>query len=199
VTDLPVTGGIRSWDVAVNRWLVGARTETWDSLSGVGSNLAGTPTVVGVGVLVVGVLWWSSRDVESIGVLVLGLTLETSVFVTTTLFVARGRPPVRHLDAAPPTSSFPSGHAAAAVALYVALAVVIHRRWGRERPPVSGACVLLLLVPLGVALSRTYRGMHQPSDVLVGLVLGTLCVLVADRIVGRARLEACAGAETRPS
>ena len=35
---------------------------------------------------------------------------------------------------------------------------------------------LLLLVPLGVALTRMYRGMHHPSDVLASFLNGGTCV-----------------------
>ena len=42
------------------------------------------------------------------------------------MLVDRARPPVVHrLDTAPPTSSFPSGHTAAAVVLYVGLALIV--------------------------------------------------------------------------
>src|SRR4051812_33646850 len=131
LTDAGLAAGIRRWDVSVNRWFVGQRTGTLDSITAVGSHLAETPTVVGVGLIVVALVWWRRRDLYAIGILVFGLTLEVTVFVTTTLFVDRARPPVHHLDAAPPTSSFPSGHTAAAIVLYVGLAIVVLRVWRR--------------------------------------------------------------------
>jgi undecaprenyl-diphosphatase len=110
--------------------------------------------------------------------LVVGLTLEVTVFVTTTLFVDRPRPPVVRLDPAPPTSSFPSGHTAAAIVLYVGLILVIHHVWGRTRAT-AVASVLLALVPVTVGLSRLSRGMHHPTDVLVGAALGAVALTVA--------------------
>src|SRR3712207_694125 len=90
---------------------------------------------------------------------------EVTIFVSTTLLVDRARPPVRHLDSAPPTSSFPSGHTAASVALYGGLAVLAWRlgaaAWLRML-----ATVLAVLVPILVAASRMYRGMHYPTDVI---------------------------------
>jgi len=38
-------------------------------------------------------------------------------------------------------------------------------------------------VPCAVGCSRMYRGMHHPSDVLAGALLGGLCVLLAHRVV----------------
>jgi membrane-associated phospholipid phosphatase len=79
--------------------------------------------------------------------------------VTTTLLVHRARPNVVRLDQAPPTSSFPSGHTSAAVALYGAAAILVVRystraAWRRV------AVAIAIVVPLIVASSRLYRGMH---------------------------------------
>src|SRR3712207_7042639 len=62
---------------------------------------------------------------------------EVTIFVSTTLLVDRARPPVRHLDSAPPTSSFPSGHTAASVALYGGLAVLAWRLGARSEEHTS--------------------------------------------------------------
>jgi undecaprenyl-diphosphatase len=182
LTQASLFAGTRHWDNDVNRWFVHQRTGTLDSLTAVGSHLAETPTVIGLGLLVVGLVWWRRHDLYSIGVLVVGLVLEVTTFVTITLFVDRGRPPVHHLDAAPPTSSFPSGHTAAAVVLYVGLMIVVHRTWRRRAVTIASA-VVLALVPVAVALSRLYRGMHHPTDVFVGAVMGAVALTVACVVV----------------
>jgi undecaprenyl-diphosphatase len=189
LTHASLLSGVRHWDTSVNRWFVHRRTGTLDTLTAVGSDLAETPTVIAVGLLVVGLLWWRRHDLYAAGILVVGLTLEVSVFVTTTLFVDRGRPPVRHLDAAPPTSSFPSGHTAAAVVLSIGLVLVVHRVW-RHRVATAAVSVVLALVPVVVALSRLYRGMHQPTDVLAGAVLGAVALAVACRSVRASMVRA---------
>ena len=188
ITDAGLTAGMRRWDVSVNRWFVHQRTGTIDSLTAVGSHLAETPTVIGVGLVVVALVWWRRRDLYAVGILVVGLTLEVSVFVTTTIFVDRARPPVHHLDAAPPTSSFPSGHTAAAVVLYVGLIIVVLRVWRRGARS-AGVVTFLALVPLAVALSRLSRGMHHPTDVLAGAALGAAALVVACVAVRAAMLR----------
>jgi undecaprenyl-diphosphatase len=177
-------GALGDWDRAgVNRWFVHQRTGVLDAATAVGSHLAETITVVGVGLVVVGILVWR-RNGPAAALLVFGLALEVTVFLTATLLVDRGRPPIDQLDAAPPTSSFPSGHTAASVVLYGGLAIIaaasIHRRVLR-----AATTVALMTIPLLVGLARLYRGMHHPSDVIAGLLLGAACLTVATVAVRR--------------
>ena len=98
---------------------------------------------------------------------------EVLIFLLVTMLVDRDRPPVRHLDEAPPTSSFPSGHTAATIALWGSLAVLANER-ARSALVRNLFLVLAFVVPLLVASSRLYRGMHFLTDVLGGAVLGVL-------------------------
>ncbi len=102
---------------------------------------------------------------------------ETAIFVSTTLFIDRPRPSVPQLDEAPPTSSFPSGHTAAAVCFYGSIAAII--LWhSRYRWIKVAAVVVCAAVPLLIAFSRVYRGMHYPTDVLAGLLFGAIWLTV---------------------
>lgn len=65
-------------------------------------------------------------------------------------------------------NSFPSGHTSAAFAFAMAALRELPRRWMKV-----SAVVLAALM----ALSRLYVGVHYPSDVLVGFVVGDLAAL----------------------
>ncbi|WP_234362384.1 diacylglycerol kinase family protein [Streptomyces sp. IMTB 1903] len=140
--------------------------------------LAGTEGIVGVTLLCVAALLvlpsaprW--REAAFLGG---SVAVQSAVFLVVTFFVERPRPDVPQLDGAPPTSSFPSGHVGASVALYGGLAaLVLSRTRGPWRYLTTG---VLLLVPPAVGLSRVYRGMHHPSDVLGGLLNGAATLLV---------------------
>lgn len=170
-------GGVRHWDVVVNRWFVRHRTGSFNTATAIGSHLAETVTVIALGLLIVLVLR-RLHDRWGITFLAVALGLEVSVFLTVTLFVDRHRPPVPKLDTAPPTSSFPSGHTAAAVALYVGVVVLLSRR---TRSPVHRAALVAasLVIPAVVGLSRLYRGMHHPTDIFAGVLLGVACLIIA--------------------
>lgn len=172
--------GVTRWDVSVNRWFVHQRSGALNDATQVSSHLAETLTVIAVALVIV--IWLSIRkDWRSVGFLVSAITLEVTVFLTTTLLVDRQRPPVSKLDTAPPTSSFPSGHTAASIALYIGVLFIIGRRM---RPSVGRTLlqIVLLAVPVAVGLSRLYRGMHHSTDVIAGALLGLLCLAVAGRI-----------------
>lgn len=174
------------------RTLAHDRTPTWNALTHLTTWLAETPTIVLLTALVAitaRIVWKRWRDFFFVAVAVAG---ETAAFVTVTFFVHRSRPPVPHLDPAPPTSSFPSGHTAAAVAFYGAVAVLCS---ARVRHSLLSALLwaLAVLVPLVVAASRMYRGMHFPTDVAAGALLGATWLAVTAMTLGPR-----AGARTGP-
>ncbi|MFI6869035.1 bifunctional phosphatase PAP2/diacylglycerol kinase family protein [Nocardia sp. NPDC050406] len=105
---------------------------------------------------------------------VAGATLAVNVVLKSV--IARRRPaaelqPVdRRLLKAPTSSSFPSGHSAAAAAFATAVAL--------ESPRTA-----LAIAPLAatVAYSRVHTGVHWPSDVFVGAAVGSAVALATRR------------------
>lgn len=77
--------------------------------------------------------------------------------------VLEGLPP---LGGAPSSLSFPSAHALSSFAVATAMF--------RVDPATAGA----LVVALTISLCRPYLGMHYPSDVLAGALLGVLLGLL---------------------
>lgn len=180
LTRVFTTGPLLRLDHRLSGWFFEHRTPTLDTWTHLGSALSDTLTAIAVTVLLVVGLWrWTGRRRASATVL-LSIAGELFIFVLVTATVHRPRPTVPHLDPAPPTSSFPSGHTGAAVALYVGLAVILftHTRDSTHRGAVLVLCVLLCTVPVVVGVSRLYRGMHYLSDVIAGALAGGLWMAV---------------------
>jgi membrane-associated phospholipid phosphatase len=164
-----------------NRELAGDRTGFFNGVTWFFSLVGSTPVIIGVTVVVALILRVRLHRWREPIFLCLGVAAQAVIFFFTTLIIDRARPDVPKMDESPPTSSFPSGHTSAAVALYCGmafvLALLVRRTW------LKWLCWALVLVPVAVAASRMYRGMHHPSDVTASFLNGILCVTIATRAV----------------
>jgi undecaprenyl-diphosphatase len=173
ITRVLPSSAFGEWDAAVPGRLVEYRRPDGLSESKIITMLSATPTIVVLTVVAAALLrWMFGRWRESL-VVIYAVVGETAVFMATTLFIKRPRPAVPHMDEAPPTSSFPSGHTAAAICFYGSVAAIVV--WHSRRRWISVAVVILCAaIPLAIAASRVYRGMHYPTDVLSGALLGAI-------------------------
>jgi undecaprenyl-diphosphatase len=130
------------------------------------------------------------------GFAVFVLGLESATYRVTSLLVPRERPHVHRLENLPADASFPSGHTAASIAVYAGLVLLLTSRIRDGRVRVA-AWLFAILLPIVVAMSRMYRGMHHPLDVAGGVIIGIGAISVllfacrsagcAERVPARAR------------
>ena len=170
-------GAFGSWDYDIVRDVAGDRTGPLTDASWVGSGLAETVTVVAAG-LGLTVFLIMKRAWRAAGLVVLSLVLEITAYLAVTNIVHRQRPFVEQLEQRRQGASFPSGHTAAAVVLYTLIAVVV-TMYVTNVLARRVAWAAVVLVPVIVALSRIYRGMHHPTDAVAGALMGAGCVIVA--------------------
>lgn len=172
LTKVLETGWVFREDRELSADLAAARTADGKAATSLFTVLAETPTIVALTAVAAVVFRLVFHRWRESVIVVCAVVGETLIFWLTTLLIDRQRPRLPQLDPAPPTSSFPSGHTAASVAFYgtVALVVLWHSRrlWLRWL-----AVAVAVAVPLAVGGSRLYRGMHFPTDVLAGLLLGS--------------------------
>ncbi|MDK3255774.1 phosphatase PAP2 family protein [Blastococcus capsensis] len=192
---------IGRFDRAVVQALTEARTPTLTDVFDVISMLSGTPMVIAVSLALAVValaITASWRPVAFVVVTVLG---ELGIYFVVSRTVDRARPAVADLTSNLPTAaSWPSGHVAAAVAVYGALAALVITL-SRSRWRWAVLAVPVLVAP-AVGLARIYTAAHYPTDVLAGLVLGTVWVLACAHyllpgVAGHVRYPRSADA-TRP-
>jgi membrane-associated phospholipid phosphatase len=175
VTDV-LTGPLAKPDESFVETLAHDRTSSLTSLSAVGTFLGGAPWLpIVVGVVAIVCAFKRKWLIAAFAVFV--LTLESATYRVTSIVVPRERPSVHRLDDLPGDASYPSGHTAASIAVYVGLVLLLTSRIRRPAARYA-AWALAVLLPICVALSRMYRGMHHPLDVAGGLCVGIGAIAV---------------------
>lgn len=81
---------------------------------------------------------------------------------------------------APSGYSFPSGHTTVSFASTFTLTAILKNKW-----VALGAYFTAALI----AFSRLYNYVHYPSDVICGILLGTLCAIVVTAVFRRFKLD----------
>jgi undecaprenyl-diphosphatase len=163
-------GPAGSWESRFEAWTVTQRRGWLSTALTPGTWFGSTGIVIGIAALV-GLVLLLRRRIREFGLILLALTLEASVFGVTQFLVKRDRPSIPKLEQVAPTASFPSGHTAAAIALYVSIAIVVSDRV-RHRALRTLAWVWAVVAPAYCIVSRLYRGAHHPTDVMASVVLG---------------------------
>jgi membrane-associated phospholipid phosphatase len=172
-------------DARVSQWFDDRRTDRLNHLAKIGSAFSNTETKIGLLIVLCPLMLWMYRRWHDWAFLTIGLIFEVTVFFTASKIVRRQRPHVEQLDTAP-TFSWPSGHIAACVVFYVGLCTVVF--WNtRSRVSRAVFATIAVIVPLVVITCRLYLGMHYVSDVVGGVVLGTLTLLIVRHQIIAAR------------
>ncbi|MGW2344292.1 phosphatase PAP2 family protein [Streptomyces sp. NPDC001661] len=128
--------------------------------------------------VIVLVLVWRLRDLLLAGwvaaTCLVGTLLQQGLKAT----VDRPRPVWRDPVDSAHYAAFPSGHAMTATVV-CALVLWLLRRYGAGRTLWRTALALAVVSVLGVGLTRLWLGVHWPTDVLAGWLLGALTVVLS--------------------
>jgi undecaprenyl-diphosphatase len=105
----------------------------------------------------------------------------------------RPRPELWELRGQFAWSSYPSGHAIASVAILFTLAILLRRERGWRWPPWLAAA---LAIP--ILYSRVYLGVHWPTDVIGGTLMGAVWLAATLRAFAIPARAPAAGGLTAP-
>jgi len=168
--------GLGGSDESFNATLADHRTGTLDALAEVGSQL-GAAVLVTLALLLV-IACAVTKRWRLAAFALFALLVESATYYVTSFAVPRQRPSVPRLEELEPDTSYPSGHTAAAVAVYAGLVLLLTTRLTSNLAKALAWTGAILLVSF-IALSRMYQGMHHPLDVLGGVLVGIGAILVA--------------------
>jgi len=168
----PLLGADLTADLTVHPWVL--RTQALlaatVAVTNVGSSLS-----VNVIIVLVSAALLIRRRARAVVYLVAARLLELALETATKHLVGRPRPVLPHPVAHAGSFSFPSGHTAGTAVLCASLLVLT---LPVLRPRLRALWITLsALAVVAVAASRVLLGVHYPSDVLGGALLGTACAL----------------------
>ena len=153
----------------------------------------GGPTVIFLMIAaVVGFLVLQGRYWTALFILLTAMSGEAVGYLMKAAFF-RPRPTiVPHLREAF-SSSFPSGHAMQSAIVYLTLGAILMRLAQRRLTKIY-CCTVAMTLTFLVGLSRVYLGVHYPTDVLAGWIVGlfwaSLCWLIAQHYEVRTGIKA---------
>ena len=164
------SGKTQAFDDAVLRWIGEHRPLNLEPVM-LEITFLGTGTVVIAVVAVSAMFLWLTRHQYSAALLL--ISTIGGILLNNLLKVGfdRPRPRIFEWGSHALTSSFPSGHAMSAAAVYGTVAYLAARLQKRHLHRVITLIAAFLLILL-IAISRLYLGVHYPSDVLAGIVIG---------------------------
>jgi undecaprenyl-diphosphatase len=185
------SGGTQAFDVAVLKWL-GAHHTKLLTAAAVELTYLGTGTVVLMIVGVAALFLWHTEHKHSARLLLAAVAGNILLNGALKLVFHRPRPSVFAWQTVAVSSSFPSGHAMSATVCYGTVAYLVARlqkhHWSRVLT-LGGAVILIFLI----CVTRLYLGVHYPSDVLAGMLVGLawasfcMATLEASLVIARRR------------
>ena len=168
-TDLDIAGGLR--DLAPGD----AVTSAMRVLTHLGATDVALPLC-----LLVAVLLHRVGDRRAMVALIGAYAATQAIVTLVKVVVERARPDSAEALATAGGYAFPSGHSATAVVVYGALALIAARHGGARVRAAAVAAAVALAVLVGI--TRVYLGVHFPSDVLAGWLLGGAVLAVIWRL-----------------
>ena len=163
-------GGTQQYDVAALQWMNRQHTPLLTQIAKELTYL-GTGSVVLMIVAVAAMFLWHTEHKHSARLLLASVAGNILLNGMLKLYFARPRPAVFEWQTNAASSSFPSGHAMSATVTYATVAYLVMRlqkhHWSRV---LTGTTAVIFIVL--ISTTRLYLGVHYPSDVIAGMVIG---------------------------
>ena len=182
------SGKTQAFDDAVLRFL-GAHQQTFWHDAAIELTALGTGLVVFMTVAVAALFLWLTRHRHSAVLLVVATVGGLGLNNLLKFGFDRPRPQIFAWGTHVISSSFPSGHAMNSAIVYGTVAYLAARlqRHRLSRVLTMGVAIILIVL---ICLSRIYLGVHYPSDVAAGVIVGLAWAAFCMAILEAAQLYA---------
>jgi undecaprenyl-diphosphatase len=164
------SGGTQAFDDAVLTWLGQHRAKPLDAFM-LDVTALGTSSVVAMVVGVAALFLWLSQHKHSAILLLVSTFGGVLLNNLLKLGFSRPRPDIIPWATTATFYSFPSGHAMSATVVYSTVAYLAGRLQRSHRARLAITLVATAVISI-ICLSRLYLGVHFPSDVVAGVIIG---------------------------
>jgi undecaprenyl-diphosphatase len=170
IAELVRAGYTQQFDEAVLRWMQRNQTPWVESLM-VEVTMLGTWIVVLSIVTIAGLFLWLTRHKYSTVLLLVATAGGIGLNNILKVGFARPRPQVFEWGTHVSSWSFPSGHAMSSTVVYVTVAYLAARLQKTHIARLATLLVAAVIIAV-ICFSRLYLGVHYPSDVAAGVIIG---------------------------
>lgn len=170
LAELVRNGYTQPFDDAVLRWMQRHQIPMLDRLM-VEVTMLGTWIVVLSIVSIAALFLWLTRHKYSAALLLVATAGGIGLNNILKIGFSRPRPRIFEWGTTVSSYSFPSGHAMSATVVYITVAYLAARLQKTHVARVATLLVAAFLVAV-ICFSRLYLGVHYPSDVLAGVIVG---------------------------
>ena len=173
---------ILSADAWFENWMLSLRTPFFlQAFNGV-TWFGNTATVIGIAALIGIFCLYHTPYRRYLAGFVVTLGGAAATAYALKEIIGRARPGGLIPSAVESSFSFPSGHATLGVALYGFIAFILCRRYPERAKAII---VTAAIVILAIGFSRLYLGLHFPTDVIGGYLVGVLWLFFGIEITKR--------------
>lgn len=177
---------LTGFDQFFSNMIRGSLTPTKTAFFKAITQLGSGKVIAGLCILLALFFTWHKKYVEAIWIVINTAVVAGVGNYSIKFFFARQRPSVEHL-VHETSYSFPSGHSMGSALFYGTCFILAYYFIQNKALRVSIQVFLLLLI-LAIGISRIYLGVHYPTDVLGGYLLGSAWVLFTYPIYLKQRL-----------
>lgn len=147
------------------------------------TNLAAPSVAIILTIVASLISWLIKRDIRIPLFLIINVVVGAGLMAVIKQIVRRSRPAISERLITEHGFSFPSGHATNAMVFYGSLFILILIYMQKPKILKWLIEIILVLVIIAIPISRVYLGVHYPTDVLAGLLLGLFIILISTNII----------------
>lgn len=170
IAELVREGYTQQFDETVLRWMHQHQVQ-WVEDVMLEVTMLGTWIVVLSIVSIAGLFLWLTRHKYSTALLLVATAGGIGLNNILKIGFARPRPQVFEWGTHASSWSFPSGHAMSSTVVYITVAYLAARLQKTHAARFATLAVASIVVGL-ICISRLYLGVHYPSDVVAGVIIG---------------------------